>query len=69
MDKLTAIEGLHSDLSGLSNHQITVIDRLLDDLDNHVEALRKLLIRTPKSNQSRAQVASGQSWNTAESAG
>ena len=59
MEKLTAIEGLHSDLSGLSNHQITVIDRLLEDLDNHVEALRKLLSRTAKSNQSRDRIASG----------
>lgn len=61
MDKLTIIEGLHSDLNLLSRHQINVIDRLLADLDAHVEALRKLLDRTPKSAESRIQLISGTS--------
>jgi hypothetical protein len=59
MDKVTAIQGLHSDLIALSESQFGVVDRLLSDLDAHVEALRKLLHHAPTTAASRDQVLSG----------
>ena len=59
VDTVAAIQGLHQDLIALSESRLPTIDRLLLDLDAHVEALRRLLDHKPKSQESRDRIAVG----------
>ncbi|KAL8949940.1 MAG: hypothetical protein Q9222_003989 [Ikaeria aurantiellina] len=56
---LNSLRALHQDLVALEDGQLRNIDRLCDQLKQHVEALKKLLDRPPKSDASRKKLDSG----------
>ncbi|KAL8710032.1 MAG: hypothetical protein Q9220_005303 [cf. Caloplaca sp. 1 TL-2023] len=56
---LDSLRALHQDLIALEDGQLRNIDRLCEQLEQHVEALKKLLDRPPKSDASRRKLDSG----------
>lgn len=51
--------GLYQDLSSISEQPLLNIERLCVELENGIEAFRRLLDKPPKSNASRQAVLSG----------
>ncbi|KAL8703540.1 MAG: hypothetical protein Q9201_003297, partial [Fulgogasparrea decipioides] len=56
---LESLRALHKDLTAFEGAQLRNIDKLCDEIKAHIEAFRKLLDHTPKSDTSRRVVASG----------
>lgn len=56
---LESLQALHQDLVALEEGQLRNIDRLCDEIRAHVEAFRKLLDKSQKSDASRAKLSSG----------
>ncbi|KAL8735507.1 MAG: hypothetical protein Q9181_002765 [Wetmoreana brouardii] len=56
---LESLRALHRDLTAFEDAQLRNIDKLCGEIKAHVEAFRKLLDHTPKSDTSRRVVASG----------
>lgn len=58
---LAGLHGLYKDLSAISDSSLVNIDRLMFELDVHIEDFRKLLDKPAKNNESRQRVLSGRS--------
>ena len=58
-ESLEALKGLHQDLIALSESRLAAVDRLWIDLEGHIEAFKKLLDKSPKTEASRIAVSSG----------
>lgn len=53
------LKGWHQDLLSFSDEQIANVERLLGDLERHIEAFKDLLDKPVRNNQSRTTVSSG----------
>ncbi|KAF1837783.1 hypothetical protein BDW02DRAFT_627713 [Decorospora gaudefroyi] len=58
-DSLAALQGLHRDLCAHIDLQLPVLERLLLNLEAHLEELKTLLDKKPKNDQSRQALSSG----------
>ena len=58
-DSVEGIQSLYEDLAALADDQLPNIERLCASLETHLDALKKLLDKTPKSDKSRDALASG----------
>lgn len=58
-DSLAALQGLHRDLCAHIDLQLPVLERLLLNLEVHLEELKTLLDKKPKNDKSRQALASG----------
>jgi nuclear pore complex protein Nup205 len=58
-DSLAALEGLHRDLCAHIDLQLPVLERLLYNLEAHLEDLKTLLDKKPKNDASRRALSSG----------
>lgn len=58
-DSLAALQGLHRDLCAHIDLKLPVLERLLLNLEAHLEELKALLDKKPKSEKSRQALASG----------
>ncbi|EUC47266.1 hypothetical protein COCMIDRAFT_90533 [Bipolaris oryzae ATCC 44560] len=58
-DSLAALQGLHRDLCAHIDLQLPVLERLLLNLEAHLEELKTLLDKKPKNDKSRQALASG----------
>ncbi|KAF1990000.1 nuclear pore complex subunit Nup192 [Aulographum hederae CBS 113979] len=56
---LAALAGLHQDLSDLLQSKLQNVDRLWDELRQHVEEFKKLLDKPARNNTSRNTISSG----------
>lgn len=56
---LAGLRGLYQDLSAISDSSLGNIDRLVYELDAHIQDFRKLLDKPTKNGTSRQQVLSG----------
>ncbi|KAL8930643.1 MAG: hypothetical protein Q9208_000514 [Pyrenodesmia sp. 3 TL-2023] len=56
---LESLQALHQDLVALEEGQLRNIDKLCDEIKAHVEAFRRLLDKSQKSDASRAKLNSG----------
>ncbi|KAL8900187.1 MAG: hypothetical protein Q9207_005813 [Kuettlingeria erythrocarpa] len=57
--RLESLRGLHQDLVAFEEGRLRNIDKLCEDIQAHVEAFRKLLDKSQKSDASRAKLSSG----------
>ncbi len=57
--RLESLRGLHQDLVAFEEGRLRNIDKLCEDIKAHVEAFRKLLDKSQKSDASRAKLSSG----------
>ena len=51
-DRLEAVRELHQELTTLLESRLVAIEKLCSDLENHIDAFRKLLDKKPRSNAS-----------------
>jgi hypothetical protein len=58
-DSLAALQGLHRDLCAHIDLQLPVLERLIQNLEAHLEDLKTLLDKKPQSNASRQALTSG----------
>ena len=58
-DSLAALQGLHRDLCAHIDLQLPVLERLIQNLEAHLEDLKTLLDKKPKSDASRQALSSG----------
>jgi nuclear pore complex protein Nup205 len=58
-DSLAALQGLHRDLCAHIDLQLPVLERLLVNLEAHLEDLKTLLDKKPKNDRSRQTLGSG----------
>ncbi|PSN65951.1 hypothetical protein BS50DRAFT_401890 [Corynespora cassiicola Philippines] len=58
-DSLDALQGLHRDLCALIDLKLPVLDRLLANLEAHLDDFKKLLDKPPKSDKSRKTLSEG----------
>ncbi|KAF1922872.1 uncharacterized protein M421DRAFT_426491 [Didymella exigua CBS 183.55] len=58
-DDLAALQGLHRDLCAHIDLQLPVLDRLLNNLEAHLEEFKTLLDKKPKNDASRRLLAGG----------
>ncbi|KAH9871484.1 hypothetical protein IAQ61_005663 [Plenodomus lingam] len=58
-DSLAALEALHRDLCAHIDLQLPVVDRLLINLEAHIDVLKALLEKKPKNDVSRQKLNSG----------
>ena len=58
-DSLAALQGLHRDLCAHIDLQLPVLERLLLDLEPHLDELKTLLDKKPKNDASRQALGSG----------
>ncbi|KAF2646141.1 hypothetical protein P280DRAFT_464391 [Massarina eburnea CBS 473.64] len=58
-DSLRALEGIHRDLCALLDHRLPTLDRLLGNVEAHVQEFQALIDKKPKSDGSRKQLAEG----------
>ena len=58
-DSLAALQGLHRDLCAHIDLQLPVLERLLLNLEVHLEELKTLLDKKPKNETSRSTLSSG----------
>ena len=56
---LNGLELLYTDLCGLIDRQLPVVERLTDNLEAHLEEFRLLLDKKGKNDASRQKLASG----------
>jgi hypothetical protein len=61
MDSLEALQGLHRDLLILTESRLPSLQRLSEELDSQLEDFRALLSKSPRKEESRKIVQSGQS--------
>jgi nuclear pore complex protein Nup205 len=68
-DSLAALQGLHRDLCAHIDLQLPVLERLILNLEAHLEGLKTLLDKKPKSEASRQALSAGNRkcwlWKTA----
>lgn len=60
-DSLVALQGLHRDLCAHIDLQLPVLERLIVNLEAHLEDLKTLLDKKPKSEASRQALSAGNS--------
>lgn len=58
-DSLAALQGLHRDLCAHIDLQLPVLERLLQNLEAHLEELKTLLDKKPKNDASRKALGAG----------
>jgi len=58
-DSLAALQGLHRDLCAHIDLQLPVLERLLQNLEAHLDELKTLLDKKPKNDSSRQALTSG----------
>lgn len=58
-DSLSALEGLHRDLCALIDQRLPALDRLLQNLEAHLDDFKALVDKKPKSNESRNALSAG----------
>ncbi|CAE7020686.1 nuclear pore complex subunit [Pyrenophora teres f. teres] len=58
-DSLAALQGLHRDLCAHIDLQLPVLERLLQNLEVHLDELKTLLDKKPKNDSSRQTLSSG----------
>jgi len=58
-DSLAALEGLYRDLVAHVEHQLPVLERLMNSLEAHLEDLKALLDKKPQSDASRQALSAG----------
>jgi nuclear pore complex protein Nup205 len=58
-DSLAALQGLHRDLCAHIDLQLPVLERLIHNLEAHLEDLKALLDKKPKSDASRQALGAG----------
>lgn len=58
-DSLAALQGLHRDLCAHIDLQLPVLERLIQNLEAHLEDLKGLLDKKPKSDASRQALGAG----------
>lgn len=58
-DSLAALEGLHRDLCALIDSRLPALDRLLQNLEDHLDSFKALLDKKPKNDESRKALNSG----------
>ena len=58
-DSIASLEGLQADLCLLIDHRLPVVERLVSSLEAHLEDLKALLDKKPKSDASRQTLSSG----------
>ena len=58
-DSLAALQGLHRDLCAHIDLQLPVLERLLQNLEAHLDELKTLLDKKPKNDASRRTLGSG----------
>jgi nuclear pore complex protein Nup205 len=58
-DSLAALQGLHRDLCAHIDLQLPVLERLMVNLEVHLEELKTLLDKKPKNDRSRQTLSSG----------
>lgn len=58
-DSLAALEGLHRDLVAHIDHHMPVLERLVHNLEAHLEDFKTLLDKKPKSDASRQALGAG----------
>ena len=58
-DSLAALQGLHRDLCALIDLKLPVLDRLVGNLEAHLDELKALLDKKPKNDASRRALGSG----------
>jgi len=58
-DSLAALQGLHRDLCAHIDLQLPVLERLLLGLEAHLDDLKTLLDKKPRSEASRQKLGSG----------
>ena len=63
-DSLAALQGLHRDLCAHIDLQLPVLERLLVNLEAHLEELKTLLDKKPKNDRSRQTLTSGNAPHT-----
>lgn len=58
-ESLQALEALHRDLVALVDNRLTALDRLRQNLEDHLEQLKALVTKRGKNDQSRKALSSG----------
>jgi nuclear pore complex protein Nup205 len=58
-DSLAALQGLHRDICALIDNRLPALDRLLQNLENHLEEFKTLVDKKGKNDASRQALASG----------
>ncbi|KAF2678580.1 hypothetical protein K458DRAFT_435778 [Lentithecium fluviatile CBS 122367] len=58
-DSLAALQALHRDFCALSDNRLPALDRLLQNLENHLEGFKTLVDKKPKNDASRKALDSG----------
>lgn len=58
-ENLASLRGLYQDLSAISDSSFLNVDRLMIELETHIQDFQKLLDKPAKSNASRQTVLSG----------
>ena len=59
-ENLAGLRGLYQDLSAASTSPLCNVERLVFELDTHIQDFRKLLDKPAKNNKSRQDVLSGE---------
>lgn len=62
-DSLAGLQALHRDLCALIELKLPVLDRLVVNLETHLDELKALVDKKPKNDASRKALASGETWN------
>lgn len=57
--QLSAVRSLHHELTSAVEARLVAIERLCQDLENHIDAFRKLLDKTGRSDAGRQALAKG----------
>ena len=58
-ESLQALEALHRDLVALVDNRLTAVDRLRQNLEDHLEQLKALVTKKGRNDQSRGALSSG----------
>jgi hypothetical protein len=58
-DSLQALEALHRDLCALIDNRMTTLDRLRQNLEDHLDDFKALVDKRGKNDQSRKSLGSG----------
>jgi nuclear pore complex protein Nup205 len=61
-DSLAALQGLHRDLCAHIDLQLPVLERLIQNLEAHLEDFKALLDKKPKNDASRQALSAGTAW-------
>jgi nuclear pore complex protein Nup205 len=58
-DSLQTLEGLHRDLCALIDNRLPALDRLVHNLEQHIETFKALIDKKPQSDASRKTLNGG----------